>query len=374
MFQLRNRSGSRALPDANGQTPGVPGRGHDTRLVGLVAGLVGVAFVVALELAFEMPAAVPAMLLLVPVTTTSALSGWRYGVGLAIVAAISFAMFSVEPIGSPIVRIGADLLVLVTFLFVAFAVSYLINRRAWADRQLLDDQRVALLSGVSHDLRSPLTTIRAISSDLLVASDHYDDATRERMLERVVEESARLDRIVANLLSAVRIQEGALDPSTQPEQLSSLVDFSVRRLHRGHRDVKILVDVPHDLPDVEVDAVQLDQVVTNLLENAIRHGATEAPVEISAHWPSANAGTGFVEVAVVDQGLGFDQRALARLFKPFSSASESNGSTGLGLAVCRAVVEAHGGTIWLREHGGPGAQLAFTVPVAPGGEHPPRRR
>jgi K+-sensing histidine kinase KdpD len=348
----------------------VPPTGRDIRLTGLVIGLGGVAVIALLELAFEMPAAVPAMLLIVPVTTTSALSGWRLGVALAVVAAVSFAMFSVEPVGSPIVRIGADLLVLITFLFVAFAVSYLNNRRAWSDRQLLDEQRVALLSGVSHDLRSPLTTISAISSDLLIASDHYDDETRERMLERVVDESARLDRIVGNLLSAVRIQSGALLPTTQPEPIASILDFSVRRLQRGHRDVRIHVDVSHDLPEVEVDAVQLDQVITNLLENAIRHGAADQPIEITAHWPSASAGSRFVEVTVVDRGAGFGARARARLFEPFGSASSANGSTGLGLAVCKAIVEAHGGTIWLRESGGRGAQLAFTVPVAPGCDHP----
>jgi K+-sensing histidine kinase KdpD len=352
----------------------VPAVRHHTRLIGLGVGLVGVAVVVLLELAFEMPAAVPAMLLLVPVTTTSALSGWRLGVAVAVVAAISFAIFSVEPVGSPIVRIGADLLVLATFLLVAFAVSYLIDRRAWTDQRLLDDQRVALLRGVSHDLRSPLTTIQAISSDLLVASDHYDDATRERMLEQVVDESARLDRIVGNLLSAVRIQAGALVPATQPEPLASIVDFSVRRLQRGHTDLRITVDVAHDLPDVEVDPVQLDQVVTNLLENAIRHGAADEPVEITGRWPSPGAGVRFVEVTVIDRGAGFDAQARTRLFEPFNRSSVANDSTGLGLAVCKAVVEAHGGTIWLRDHGGPGAQLAFTVPVAAGCDDPGRRR
>jgi K+-sensing histidine kinase KdpD len=358
------------LNPSNRQTPEVPRPGLDIRLVGLIAGLVGVAVVILLELVFEMPAAVPAMLLLVPVTTTSALSGWRLGVIMAVVAAVSFAMFSVEPVGSPIVRIGADLLVLVTFMFVAFAVSYLLNRRVWTDRQLLDEQRVALLSGVSHDLRSPLTTIQAISSDLLAASGDYDDATREGMLEQVVDESARLDRIVGNLLSAVRIQSGALLPMTQPEPLASIVEFSVRRLQRGHRDLRIRVDVSHDLPDVEADAVQLDQVVTNLLENAIRHGTSDEPIEITGRWPSPSAGPEFVELTVVDRGAGFATGARARLFEPFGSGSAANGSTGLGLAVCKAVVEAHGGTIWLRDSGGRGAQLAFTVPVAPGCDHP----
>jgi len=346
------------------QTPGVGARTRRSRQLGITIGIVGVVLITLFSLAVDPPVSIPVLLMLIPVTACGLLSGWRWSVAVAVMAAASFAIFSLEPHGSPTVRVGADLLVLVTFLVVAVAVSYMSARRQRADQQLLDDRRLALLHGVSHDLRSPLTTIRAISSDLLVASDHYDDATRDQMLEQVVAESARLDRIVGNLLSAVRIQAGDLLPSTQPEPIGALIDFSIRRLSRGSGDLRVEVDVSHDLPDVAVDPVQIDQVISNLLENAQRHGASSQPVRIVGRWPSPTAGDEFVEISVADGGPGFAGSARGRIFEPFSSTGSGVGSAGLGLAVCKAIVEAHGGTIWLNEHGGPGAELRFTVPVA----------
>ena len=330
----------------------------------VVVGAIAVGLVALLELAFVLSPAVPALLLLIPVTACSTIGGRRAGMFVAVLSAVSFAMFSVEPVGSPIVRVGADIVVLATFITVAVTVSYLTNRRTHADRQMLDEGRVELLRGVSHDLRSPLTTIRALASDLLAAGSLYDDATRERMLERIVDESSRLDRIVANLLSTIRIQTGVFEPDLQPEPLRGIVDRSVDRLLAGEHEPGIDVQVSRDLPDVAADPVQLEQVVTNLLENAIRHGASDVPIQVVGHWPSPAAGDDFVEVGVIDGGVGFDDGARMRLFQPFNTNSMSADSTGLGLAVCKAIVEAHGGTIWLREPGDPGARLCFTVPVA----------
>jgi two-component system sensor histidine kinase KdpD len=313
---------------------------------------------------FILPAAVPALLLLVPVTVSTTIGDRRVGTVVAVLAAVSFAVFSVEPIGSPIVRVGADLAVLATFVVVAVAVSYLTNRRAGKDQDILDAQRIALLSGVSHDLRSPLTTIRAVSSEMLAAEDRYDAAARERMLTQVVDETDRLDRIVGNLLSTIRIQTGAFEPNCRPEPLSDIVNVSVRRLLRGDDQPLVEVDVSSELPEVAVDPVQLDQVLTNLIENAMRHGASPEPVRVLGRWPSPAWGEPFVEVTVADAGVGFSAAARARLFEPFNATVSRSDSTGLGLAVCRAIIDAHGGTIWLREQAGPGAAISFTLPVA----------
>ncbi len=351
----------------------MPQEGRDNRVLALVVGVVGIAAIAIVDLAFTLPAGVPALLLLVPVAASTTLGDRLVGTVVAVLAALSFALFSVEPIGSPIVRVGADLAVLATFVVVAVAVSYLTNRRAGHDQEILDAQRIALLSGVSHDLRSPLTTIRAISSELLVAEDRYDDAARKRMLEQVVEESDRLDRIVGNLLSTIRIQTGAFEPSCRPEPLADIVDASVRRLSRGSEPPRIDVDMPNELPEVAVDPVQLDQVLTNLIENAVRHGASAEPIRVIGRWPSPSWGKHFVEVTVADGGVGFSDEARAGLFEPFNTTVSRSDSTGLGLAVCRAIIDAHGGTIWLREQAGPGAAISFTVPVAAGCGNPAGR-
>jgi K+-sensing histidine kinase KdpD len=348
--------------------------GRDNRALGLVVGGVGIAVVALLELAFTLPAAVPALLLLIPVTASTTLGDRQVGTVVAVLAALSFAIFSVEPIGSPVVRVGADLAVMVTFIVVAVAVSYLTNRQAEHEHELLDAQRIALLSGVSHDLRSPLTTIRAVSSELLSAEDRYDGVARERMLKQVVDESDRLDRIVGNLLSTIRIQTGAFEPSCRPEPLADIVDTAIRRLSQGDDKPRVDVDMPNELPEVAVDPVQLDQVLTNLIENAIRHGASTEPIRVLGRWPSPVWGDPFVEVTVVDGGAGFSDDARARLFEPFNTTVSRSDSTGLGLAVCRAIVDAHGGTIWLREQAGTGAAISFTLPVAAGCGDPAGRR
>ncbi len=337
---------------------------RNNRALGLIVGLAGIAVVALLEVAFALPAAVPALLLLVPVTASATLGDRGVGTVVAVLAAFSFAVFSVEPVGSPIVRVGADLAVMATFVVVAVAVSYLTNRRAGHDQDILDAQRIALLSGVSHDLRSPLTTIRAISSELLAAADRYDAAARERMLKQVVDETDRLDRIVGNLLSTIRIQTGAFEPSRRPEPLADIVALGVGRLSRGDDRPRIDVDVPSELPEVSVDPVQVDQVLTNLIENAMRHGASTEPIRVVGRWPSPASGDNYVEVTVADGGGGFNAAARARLFEPFNTTVSRSDSTGLGLAVCRAIIDAHGGTIWLREQAGPGAAISFTLPVA----------
>ena len=182
------------------------------------------------------------------------------------------------------------------------------------DPGLLDDGRTALLRGVSHDLRSPLTTIRSISSDLLIVGDDYDDGTRHRLLGQVVDESDRLDRIVGNLLSVSRVQAGALNPELEPESVALLVQRCVRRLNRdgAHR---VVVEIPADLPDVSADAVQVDQVLTNLVENALRHTPPGAAVVVSAMQIDDR-----VEIAVRDDGPGFSSDALDRLYRPFFGA------------------------------------------------------
>lgn len=338
-------------------------RSRRATLTGLALGIGGVVLITVVEMLFDIPAVIPALLLLVPVTACSVLAGWRWSTIVAGVATIGYALFSMEPFGSIDIDVGEDLVVLVTLLAVSSAVSVLANRRLAGEQQILDDQRVVLLRGVSHDLRAPLTTIRAISTELLDASDQYDDDARDRLLEQVVDESARLDRIVGNLLSASRIQAGALVPTLEPESLASVVELGVRRLTR-HGGSVIVVEMADDLPDVSIDAVQIDQVVSNLIENARRHAPDGGEVRVAAEWPSPASGVGFVEVTVTDQGEGFSPVARSRAFEAFSADGSVEASTGLGLAVCRAIVEAHDGTIWLREEGGRGARVSFTLPVA----------
>jgi two-component system, OmpR family, sensor histidine kinase KdpD len=219
-----------------------------------------------------------------------------------------------------------------------------------------EDARRSLLRSVSHDLRTPLATIRAITSDLRDGAAH-DERTRNELLELAGDEAERLDRLVANLLSMSRIEAGALQPVLQAAQLDELVSARVRRLSTVLRDVQVDTDVPADLPLVDADYTLLDQVITNLLENAVRHSPPRSTVRIAAR-----TADGIVEISISDQGPGVPPDQRDWIFEPFRTGSASR-SSGVGLAICKAIVEAHGGRICVTDAVGGGARFTFTLPT-----------
>jgi K+-sensing histidine kinase KdpD len=222
-----------------------------------------------------------------------------------------------------------------------------------------DEQRQALLRSVSHDLRTPLGSIRALTSDLR-AGTAYDEETRNELLGVVNDEAERLDRLVANLLSLTRIEAGALEPDRQAVSLDELIGVVIRRLGRLFDHVAVTEVLPEGLPFVDVDYSQIDQVITNLLENAARHSPPRGRIEVGA----CNLGD-YVELWVKDQGPGVDVNHRGELFEPFRRGSGSE-SSGIGLAICRAVVDAHGGQIDVVNNAEGGASFHFTLPVRHG--------
>lgn len=218
----------------------------------------------------------------------------------------------------------------------------------------IDEQRAALLRSVSHDLRTPLATIRAVVSDLLGGAP-YDDSTRTELLGLVADEAERLDRLVANLLNLSRIEAGALHPERQAVAMDELLADTVKRLDRLFANRRVQLQLP-PLPLVDGDYNQLDQVVSNLLENAARHAPKGSTVRI------AGKDTGdFVEIWVDDEGPGIVAFERRRIFEPFRKGDGSS-SSGIGLAICKAIVEAHGGHIVAEGSAGGGARFRFSVP------------
>lgn len=218
----------------------------------------------------------------------------------------------------------------------------------------IDEQRAALLRSVSHDLRTPLATVRAVVSDLLGGAP-YDDATRADLLGLVADEVERLDRLVANLLSLSRIEAGALRPERQAVAMDELLAHTVKRLDRLFARRRVQLELPA-LPLVDGDYSQLDQVVSNLLENAARHAPLGSTVRIGGR----EAG-GLVEIWIDDEGAGIAPFERARLFEPFRKGDGSS-SSGIGLAICKAIVEAHGGRIAADAAPGGGARFRFSLP------------
>ncbi len=356
-------------------------------------GLAGVATVALVPLRDEVNLATPALVLVLPGVIAGLIGGRWPAVASAVVAAAAFDLGFLPPYWRPTVDLVSDGVALTVFLAVAATVGSFVARetdrrraaaRSAADLQALhdrydevlaererlaeettrltvleqvDEQRAALLRSVSHDLRTPLATIRAVTSDLRDGA-YYDQTTREGLLDLVGDEAERLDRIVANLLSLSRIEAGAFQPDRQAVALEELVNDRMRKLKRLFRQIRVECDVPADLPLVDADYSQLDQVVTNLLENAARHAPPRSTVRIGAR-----ALDRAVEVWVADEGPGVAPFERGRIFKPFRTGDGSSPSSGVGLAICRAIVEAHGGTIDVDRAAGGGARFNFTVPV-----------
>ncbi|MCU1501039.1 MAG: kdpD 1 [Ilumatobacteraceae bacterium] len=347
----------------------MPARRLPSSLVGASVGLGGVALVLAATIAVRdhIPTSVPAMLLLIPIVGSSVVADWRVAVPIAVVAAVAYALVFLPPFGSMRVTLSEDVFVLITFVVVASVVGTLKGPRRRRPDERLVEGRALLLRGVSHDLRSPLTTIRTISSELRDGADRFDPDTRDLLLGRVVDESDRLQRIVGNLLSVSRVDAGSLVPSLEPEPIGPILRRCTARLDRGGAH-PLVVDVAADLPEVLADAVQIDQVVSNLVENALRHAPPGSAIAVRAQLVGDR-----VEVSVVDDGPGFSPAARATLFRP--STTNQPRSAGLGLTVCKAIVEAHGGTIAVRDGGScSGTTVAFTLRVSDRcALHPPRR-
>jgi two-component system, OmpR family, sensor histidine kinase KdpD len=219
----------------------------------------------------------------------------------------------------------------------------------------VDEQRRALLRSVSHDLRTPLATVRAVSTELRDGT-HYDDATRDEMLDVVIDEAGRLDRLVANLLSMSRIEAGSLRPQLTSVDVEELVSASVARVRRRSMHWPLTFAIERDLA-VRGDFVQLGQVVDNLLDNAVRHTPPGTAVRITASSRADRA-----VIAVCDDGPGVPERY--RQFRRPRGATDV-GAGGFGLAICAAIVEQHVGTMRIDDQPGGGAIVTIELPRSP---------
>jgi two-component system, OmpR family, sensor histidine kinase KdpD len=224
--------------------------------------------------------------------------------------------------------------------------------------QETDRLRTALLNSVSHDLRTPLASIKASASSLLDREVRWDDAERDDFLATINTEADRLTRLVHNLLDMSRIEAGALDPRLIESSVAEVAGPVVRRARAASGQL-VVVDVPEELPPVLADPVRIDQVLTNLLDNA-RSYAADSPVEVVARQAGDT-----VELRVVDHGPGIPASERERVFDQFyrvESGRRPEG-TGMGLAICRGIMLAHGGTLRVETTPGGGASFVLTLPA-----------
>ncbi|HEV8358566.1 MAG TPA: DUF4118 domain-containing protein [Gemmatimonadales bacterium] len=223
--------------------------------------------------------------------------------------------------------------------------------------------RTALLSSLSHDLRTPLGTIEGAASSLLEEPGALGADTRGELLQSILEESRRMTRLITNLLDMIRVETGALAVRKEWQPLEEALGVALLRLEERLRAHPVQAKLPSDLPLVPIDELLIEQVFINLLENAAKYTPAGTPITIAA-WPE----NGAVVVEVADRGPGVppgeEEAVFGRFYRTSSAASADAGAgSGLGLTICRGIISAHAGRIWIERRPGGGAAVRFTLPL-----------
>ena len=234
------------------------------------------------------------------------------------------------------------------------------------DLTLLEEQerlRAEFLGQVSHELRMPLSSIRGAATAVLEAAADLDPAEMRQFQRIIVDQSDRMRELIGDLLDVARIETGTLPVDPEPAEVAVLVDRARNAFTGAGGRNPLAMEIEPDLPLALADRRRIVQVIGNLLTNAARHSPESSIIRVSAVRKGDE-----MEVSVADQGRGIPAEDLPRLFRRFTGGeAESSGSvgdTGLGLAICRGIVEAHGGRIWAESDGlGLGAFFTFTLPV-----------
>jgi two-component system sensor histidine kinase KdpD len=223
-----------------------------------------------------------------------------------------------------------------------------------------DRLKSSLLSSVSHELRSPLAAIKASVSSLRSGEVEWESEARTELLATVEEEIDHLNVLVGNLLDMSRIEAGALIPQQKPDMLAEIVGAVTGRMHPQTQNHQIIVDIPEDLPLINVDYVQMQQVFTNLLTNSLKYSPPGSTIRITAKPKDEQ----FLLVTLSNQSLPVPETDLERIFDKFYRLNPSTRVTGsgLGLSICKGMIEAHGGTIWAANLAD-GLAFNFTLPI-----------
>ncbi|MET9775075.1 ATP-binding protein [Streptomyces sp. NPDC006367] len=231
-------------------------------------------------------------------------------------------------------------------------------------RRRTERSHAELIATVAHELRSPLTSVKGFTATLLAKWERFTDDQKRLMLETVDADADRVTRLIAELLDISRIDSGRLELRRQPVDIGAAVGRHIQAyVASGQEAGRFLLRLGRPLPDLWADPDKIDQVLSNLIENAVRHGAGTVTIDITpAASPREGEDTG-TSVTVSDEGPGIPEESMNRVFTRFWRGSK-RGGTGLGLYIVKGIVEAHGGTITVGRAPGGGAEFRFTLPVA----------
>jgi two-component system sensor histidine kinase KdpD len=222
----------------------------------------------------------------------------------------------------------------------------------------------SLLNSISHDLRTPLSSIMGTLSSLRDEGNAPGDESKRELLDLAWEEAERMNRFVGNLLDITRLEAGVLKIKKEPYDLQDLLGSCLASLESRLKGRKVKIQIPPQLPLIPMDSVLMAQVLVNLMENALKYSPPEGTIAVAGRMEENR-----VKIEVADQGPGVPRENLGRIFNKFFrfKRAEEVGGTGLGLAISKGIVEAHEGEIWAENLPQGGFKIAFTLPLAPPG-------
>jgi len=238
-----------------------------------------------------------------------------------------------------------------------------LTEQANHSRTLAEAERMkgGLLASVSHDLRTPLAVIKGAVTNLLDDTIAWDSDARRDLLNAINEEADHLNRLVGNLLEMSRIEAGVQPPGRSSQDIGELVADVVNRMSARLATHRVILHIPADLPAVQISYTQIDQVLTNLLENAIKYTPKDTPITIEA-----GVERNSMRIEVRDQGPGIPTGLSTRIFEKFvrvAGQERHADGMGLGLAICKGIVEMHTGRIWAENLPTGGTRFIFTLPL-----------
>lgn len=223
--------------------------------------------------------------------------------------------------------------------------------------------RNTLLSSVSHDLRTPLAAVTGAATTLMEKESKLDQSARQELIKTIIEEAEHLNHIIRNVLNMTRLESGAMSLKKEWQSFEEIVGAALNRMTEKLKDRPVNINIPADLPLVPFDPLLIEQVLINLLDNAIKYTPEGTPIELSA---SVEEGGLVIELA--DRGTGIPPGEEEKIFEKFVRGAAAGGGIGLGLTICHAIITAHGGHIRAKNRPGGGAVFRFTLPLK---EQPP---
>lgn len=293
---------------------------------------------------------------------------WGRGPSLvdAILSVLILDFFFVPPHFSLTVADSQYLITFATLFIVGTVISTLtLKAREQADKiqqaNLLREAEklhTAFLNSVSHDLRTPLASISGSLSSIL-QNDALAEETKKSLIETSYEESEKLNQLVGDLLDMARVDAGALHINRKPVDVRDLIGTALKQMEKTLKGYKVSVDIPDNLPEIEIDFVFVMKVLTNILDNAAKYSQTKQEIDITA-----GIIENFLEIKIADSGIGIPGTDLEHVFDKFYRVKRPQGykGTGLGLSVCKGIVEAHGGKICAENRKGIGTVIRITLP------------